>query len=94
MTQYNSVNVNSSDSHIKISNKSETGLTLRISSSMIRNPNDESNFQHNLLLNNRQAANICKTFTNNSSFNIKLSKTQRSKITQRVNFLVDVLGHY
>ena len=36
----------------------------------------EINFPHKLLLTNRQVANIHKAFANNSSVNIKLSKTQ------------------
>ena len=40
---------------------------------------NETNFPHKLLLTNRQASNRRKTFTNNSSTDIKLSKTQLSK---------------
>ena len=36
---------------------------------------NETNFSHKLLLTNRQVANIRKVFANNSSVNIKLSKT-------------------
>ena len=61
MTQYNSVSIKLSDSHIKTSNKNETGLTLRLSSNMIGNSNDESNFPRKLLLTNRQVANLRKT---------------------------------
>ena len=49
---------------------------------MIGNPNDETNFQHKLLLTNRQVVNLRKAFANNSSVNIKLSKTQFFKIIQ------------
>ena len=38
---------------------------------------DETNFQHRLLLINRQNANICKSFENNLSTDTKLSKTIR-----------------
>ena len=41
---------------------------------------NETNFVHKLLLTNRQVANICKAFTNYSSTDIKLSKTQLSKM--------------
>ena len=42
----------------------------------------ETNFLHQLLLTNRQVANIRKAFENNSSIDIKLSKTQLSKMIQ------------
>ena len=34
---------------------------------MIGNSDDKTNFPHELLLTNRQAANLCKDFRNNSS---------------------------
>ena len=49
---------------------------------MIDNSNNETNYPHNLLLTNRQVVNLRKAFANNLSANIKLSKTQISKITQ------------
>ena len=55
-------------------------MVLRLSSNMIGNSNDETNFLHELLLNNRQVANLRKDFANNSLADIKLSKTQLSKI--------------
>ena len=54
---------------------------------MTGNPDDETNFPHKLLLTNRQVANIRKAFPNNSSANIRLSKTQLSKIVQSRGFL-------
>ena len=43
---------------------------------MVGNLNDEAaNFLHELLLTDRQVTNLCKAFANNSSANIKLSKT-------------------
>ena len=53
---------------------------MRLSSNMIGNSNDETNFSQELLLTNRQVANLCKAFENNSSTDIKLSKTQLSKM--------------
>ena len=38
--------------------------------------NDEANFRHELLLADRQASSIRKAFSNNSSADIKFSKTQ------------------
>ena len=53
---------------------------------------NETNFPHQLLLTNRQAANICKAFTSNLSTNIKLSKTQLSKMIHSGGFLCRLLG--
>ena len=85
MTQYNSLNVKLSNSQLnklKSSIKSETNVVLRISSNMVGNSNDNINFPHELLLTNRQVANIRKAFANHSSTDIKLSKTQSSKMIQ------------
>ena len=59
---------------------------------MIGNPNDENNFPHELLLTNRQVANLHKAFANNSSADIKLSKTQLSKMIQSGGFLDRLLN--
>ena len=48
---------------------------------------DESNFPHKFLLTNRQVSNLRQTFTNKSSTDIKLSKTQFSKLIQSAGFL-------
>ena len=53
---------------------------------------NESNFPHEWLLTDRQVANIRKAFTNNSSTDIKLSKTQLSKMIQSGGFLGRLLG--
>ena len=42
---------------------------------MVCNSNDKSNFPHELLLTNKQVANLRNVFTNNSSTDVKLSKT-------------------
>ena len=49
---------------------------------MVGNSNDNINFPHELLLTNRQVANIRKAFANHSSTDIKFSKTQLSKMIQ------------
>ena len=59
---------------------------------MIGNCDDESNFPHELLSTNRQVANLCKAFANNSSIDIKLSKTHLFKIIQSRGFLGRLLG--
>ena len=65
---------------------------MRLSSNMIGNSNHETNFLHKLLLTNRQIANLCKAFVNNSSVDIKLSKTQLSEMIQTGGFLGKLLG--
>ena len=95
MTQYNSLNVKLSNSQlnkIKSSIKNETDVVLRISSNMVTNSNDNTNFPHELLLTNRQVANIRKAFAENASIDIKLSKTQLSKMIQSAGFLGNLLG--
>ena len=53
---------------------------------------NETTFPHGLLLTNRQVANLCKAFANNSSADIKLSKSQISKMIQSGGFLGRLLG--
>ena len=95
MTQYNSLNVKLSNSQLnklKSSIKTETDVVLRISSNMVTNSNYNTNFPHELLLTNRQVANIRKAFAKNASADIKLSKTQLSKMIQPGEFLGNLLG--
>ena len=95
MTQYNSLNVKLSNSKLKklkSSIKNETDVVLRISSNMVGDSNDNTNFPHELLLTNRQVANIHKAFAKNTSTDIKLSKTQLSKMIQSGGFLGKLLG--
>ena len=54
---------------------------------MIGNSNDKVNFAHKLLLTNTKNLRLPKVFVNNSSANIKLSKTKLSKIRQSGRFL-------
>ena len=93
MTQYNSLNVKLSNSplnKLKSATKNETEVVLRLSPNMIGD--NETNFPHKLLLTNRQAENLCKAFANHSSTNIKLSKSQLSKMIQSGGFLGRLLG--
>ena len=95
MTQHISLNVKLSNSQlnkIKSSIKNETDVVLRISSNMVGYSNDNTNFPHELLLTNRQVANIRKDFANHSSIDIKLSETQLSKMIQSGGFLGKLLG--
>ena len=59
---------------------------------MISDSDDKINFPHELLLTNRQVANLRKAFANNLSTDIKLSKTQISKMIQSGGFLGILLG--
>ena len=66
MTQYNSLKLsNSQHNKLKSSIKNETEVILGLSSNMIDNSDDQTNFSHELLLTNRQVANLRKSFTNN-----------------------------
>ena len=92
MTQYNRVNVKLSNSQLnklKTTIKNETDVVIRLSPNMIRDSNDKTN---ELLLTNRQVSSICKAFSNNSSVDIKFSKTQLSKMIQSGRFLGKLLG--
>ena len=92
MTQYNVKLSNLQLNKLKSSIKNETDVALRISSNVVGNSNDNIHFLHELLLTNRQVANIRKAFANHSSTDIKLSKTQLSKMIQSGGFLGKLLG--
>ena len=95
MNQYNSLTVKLSNSQLdklKSAIKNETEIVLRLSSNMIGNSNDKTNFPLDLLLTNRQVANLRKAFSNNLSTDIKLSKIQLSKMIQSGGFLGRLLG--
>ena len=61
---------------LKSAIKDETEVVLKLSSNMIGD--NESNFRHKLLLTYRQVSNLRKAFANNSSADIKSSKSQIS----------------
>ena len=95
MTQYNSLNVKLSNSplnKLKSAVKNETDVVLRLSSNIIGNAEDETNFPYKLLLTNRQVANLRKAFANHTSTDIKLSKTQLYNMIQSGGFLGKLLG--
>ena len=95
MTQYNSLNVKLSNSQLnklKSAIRNEADVVLRLSSNMIGNSSDNTNFPHELLLINRQVANLRKAFGNQLSTNIKFSKAQLSKMIQSGGFLGKPLG--
>ena len=66
MTQYNTLNVRLSNSQLnkfKSARKNETEVVLRLSSNMMGD--NETKFPDQLLLTNRQVANIRQAFANN-----------------------------
>ena len=90
MTQYNTLNVKLSNSQLnklKYGIKDNTEVTLKISSNVVGDSNNENNFPHKLILTNTQVSRLSKAFANGSSPNIKLSKTQLHKIGQSGGFL-------
>ena len=95
MTQYSTLNIKLSNSQLnklKSGIKNGTEVTLNLSSNVIRNSNDETNFPHKLLLTDTQVSKTCKALANDSSANIKFSKTQLSEI-QSGRFLFSVLNN-
>ena len=83
MAQYISLNVNLSNSQLnklKSAIKNESEVVLKLSSNMIGNSDDETSFPHKLSLTSRQVTNLRKAFKNYLSTDIKLSKTQLSKM--------------
>ena len=92
MTQYNSLSVKLSNSQLnklKSTIKNKTILILKLSLNMVSD--NEINFPHKLLLANKRVANIRKAFANNLATNIRLSKTQLSKMIQSGEFLGRIL---
>ena len=83
MTQYNALNLKLSNSQLnklKSGIKNNTEVTLKTSSNVVGDSNDENNFPHKMLLTNTQVSKLRKAFANGLSANIKLSKTQLHKI--------------
>ena len=81
MTQYNTFNVKLSNfqlNKLKLGIKTGTEVTLKVSSNIVGDSNDENNFPHKLLFTNTHVLRLREV--NNSSVNIKLSKTQLHKI--------------
>ena len=77
---------NSQLNKLKSATKNQTDMILRLSSNMIGNSHDETNFPYKLLLTNRQVENLCKVFANQTSTDIKLSKAQLNQM-QKGEFL-------
>ena len=77
---------NSQLNKLKSAIKNGTDVVLRLSSNMVGNSDDEANFPHKLLLTNGVTLSLRKAFNNHTSIDIKLSKTQLTKI-QKGGFL-------
>ena len=95
MAQYSSLNTKLSNSqlnNLKSVTEDEAKVVLRLSSNVIGDSDDKINLSHNLLITDRQVANLRKAFANNLSTDIKLSKTRISKMIQSGAFLVRVLA--
>ena len=67
-------------------------METNISSNLIGNSNDKTNFPYKLLLTDTQVSKIRKAFANGSSANVKFSKIQLSKIQSR-GILADTTGN-
>ena len=79
MTQCNTDNVKLSNSQLnklKSAIKNKYDVVIRSSPNMIGGSNHKTNFPHELLLTDRHVSSIRKAFANNSSHDIKFSKTQ------------------
>ena len=59
---------------------------------MIGDSNDKTNFPHQLLLTNRQVANLCKAFAKSFVNRYQAIKTQLPKMIQSGGFLGRLLG--
>ena len=75
MTQCNMLNVKLQLNKLRFPIKNGTEVSLNLSSNLIVNSNEETNFPHKLLLTDTQVSKICKSFENGSSANPKFSKT-------------------
>ena len=63
---------NSQLNKLKSGIKNDTEVTLKLSSNVAGDSNDENKFSHKLSLTNTQVSKLRKAFANNSSANIKL----------------------
>ena len=89
MVEYSKVNVRLSNTQLKKLKdavKDNTGTTLRINFKMF----DGNDLPHELVLTTRQK--LRNAFNNNTSADIKLSKTQIAKIIQSGGFLRSLLS--
>ena len=81
MIKYNILNkklLNSQLSKLKSGIRNGTQVTLKLSSNVAGDSNDETNFPHKLLLTDTKVSKIQNAFSNGSSAKIIFSKTQLS----------------
>ena len=89
MAKYNALNVKLSNlqlNYLKSGIENRTLVTLKHSSHFFGDFNDQTNFPHKFLLTDAQVLKVCKAFADSLPANIKLSKTQLSKMTQLRGF--------
>ena len=90
MTHYNALNVklsNSQSNKLKYAVKDGTEVTLKLSSNAVSGSNDATSFPWKLLLTSEQVSMLSKAFLNNSSANVKLSKTRLHETGKSGRFL-------
>ena len=91
MTQYNILNINVSNlqlNKLKFGIKSDTEITLKLSSNFVCDSNDENSFSHKLLLTNTQVSKLRKVFPYGLSAKIKIKKIDKSQSGELLdNFL-------
>ena len=91
MVEYSKVKVKLTDTQLKILKtavKNKTRTTLGMSLKML----DGNDLPHELLLTTRQKTKLRNAFNKNMSTDLKLSKTQISKIIQSGGFLRSLLS--
>ena len=91
MVEYSNVNVKLTDTQLKklkTAVRNNTAITLRISFKIFQG----NNLPHELLLITRQKTKLRNALNNNMSTDIKLSKTQITKIIQSRGFLGSLLS--
>ena len=97
MAQYNSLNVKLSNSQLyksKSAITNETEVVLWLSSNMIGNSDDETNFSHKLLLSNRQLQIFLKRLQIIHQLILSYQKLSYPRWYNQEDFLVDFLFDY
>ena len=97
MAQYNSLNVKLSNSQLyksKSAITNETEVVLWLSSNMIGNSDDETNFSHKLLLSNRQLQIFLKRLQIIHQLILSYQKLSYPRWYNQKDFLVDFLFDY
>ena len=72
---------------LKSGRKNFAEVTLYLPSNVIGDSNYKANFPHKLLFTDTQISRRCKAFANDSLANMKLSKTQLSRMMHSEEFL-------